>query len=207
MSYGIQQRAADSFALAGGFGLAQLLDSPGAFHRDSNHAPQSFQTLPGWAFTQDAQGANGSHTHHQRDQTYSLLFNSLNVPLPRGDAQHFVADLLAASAGVVDAGSGVDQQGRALSKERGCNNPRDRIQQVEDIIGREQLPAKVVQTLHFDPLILGLFRLIPRTVGKPAGQDRSNQESTERNPVLRICDGEFPNRGKKEKIDRQGSED
>lgn len=166
---GIQQRAADPFAFARGFSLSQLLHGPGSFYCNRDHASQGFKTLPRGALAQDAERPDGANAHHERDHADSLFFNSLNIPLARGGAKRFIADCIAAASGMVDASSRIHQQGCSLGEERGGNNPWDRIQQIEDIIGRKQLAAEVIQALHFNSLAFGFFRFIPGTVGKPAG--------------------------------------
>ncbi len=81
------------------------------------------------------------------------------------------------------------------------------IDQAEHVVRGQHLLAEGVELLQFAAAAVGVVGLPPRTFGELAGNDGSEQKGEERNPVLRIGDGEGANRRQEKEVVGQGGDD
>ncbi len=144
MGDGVEQCIANAFTFARGLCLTQLLDGASAFDSDGDHTSQGFQVLSRWAVSHHAKRADRAQSHHERDQANSGIFISLDLALAGGGAETLFTDLFPASTGVVHTPPAVDQQSRAFGKERCCNQSGNGVQQIENVVRRQQLLAEVI---------------------------------------------------------------
>ncbi len=84
---------------------------------------------------------------------------------------------------------------------------RQRIQQFENILRCQQPLAQTEKPLHFAAALLRSLGLAARAFRQIAGHQRRHQKGEQRDPVLRIGDGESPDRRQKEKIERRRGAD
>ena len=64
------------------------------------------------------------------------------------------------------------------------------IEQLNHVAGFEQALAEGVELFDFAAALRGVFGFLAGAGGKMAGQDRDDQKGEERDPILRVGDGE-----------------
>ncbi len=78
---------------------------------------------------------------------------------------------------------------------------RDGIHQLNDIALTEEFAAELVEPLDLAPALVRFVGFRADARGKLAAHNRSDQESEQCDPVLRIGDGQRPNRRQEEIIE------
>ena len=76
----------------------------------------------------------------------------------------------------------------------------NRIDEAEDVVGRQHLLAEGIELLQFTASAVGVVGFPARPIGELAGNDGSEQKGEECDPVLRIGDGEGANGRQKKKL-------
>ncbi len=80
---------------------------------------------------------------------------------------------------------------------------RHRIQQLQNVVRRQQLLAEAVKPFEFATPAHGFVRLLSRPVRQFAGNHSRGEKGKEGNPVLRVGDGEGADGRKKVVVERR----
>ena len=139
---GVQQRGFETFTLAIGFGVAQLLDRSRPFDRNSQQSANSLQGLARERRARDSKTANGLHSQPHRTVTKSSRAIDIRLFAFVGQPQLFFFQLQCAIAGAVKfLLVGEEQAGGAAFK--GVHDViGNRIHQLNDVAFTEQLLAE-----------------------------------------------------------------
>ena len=197
MSDRIEQYGTQVLALVSGFGLGEFLHGAGALDGDSDHAAQGLKRGAGERRSGNADGSGGASAQMQRSERDSALRIDDGLA-----ARTYHLKILQWKPGYFRVGAinlpGTEQvNGGGLGAESVADIGGNRIQQFGDVIGGEQALAECVKPFDVAAALNGVGSLAAGAVREFAGDAGGDEKGEERDPVLRIGDGEGSDGGKK----------
>ncbi len=199
MRDGIEQRGAQAFAFAGGFGQAELLDGAGAFDGDGDERADGLQSLAREHRAGNSQAADGTAAQAHWDEAEAVRDVDHGLFAKDDGIQAFEIEFRDNRAGAVDFLFFGEKQGGGADFENVHDLRRNAVEQLNHVAGFEQTLAEGVEFFDFAATRRGVFGFLAGAGGKMAGQHGDNQKGEKRNPILGIGDGE-PADGRQEII-------
>ena len=106
----------------------------------------------------------------------------------------------------IDIGPVGQGDGRGFDAETLHDVSRDRIQEFDHVIAGKKLLAEFVKTFGLAAALIGALCLPARSLRQLAGDDGSDQESKQGDPILRIGNGQGADRRKKVVVESQSGD-
>ena len=203
----IEQDGAQLFALARGFGAAEFFEGAGALDGDGDEAADRLQGLAGETRAGNTHAADDAHTDAQRHKGELAGGVEARFAAQGNQLQIMRFEAVDGGAGAIDVGAGGERDGGRADAEGLDDVTRNSVEQFGGVIAREQQLAESVEAFQFLAALDGGASVRAGARRKFAGRDGGDQEGEERDPVLRVGDGERADGRKKKIIESESRDD
>ncbi len=133
----------------------------------------------------DAKSADGADAHFERSEA-EIAFVVHHGFSARDDGLELVGvQFRSLDSGTIDISFFREVNGRGGNVERLDHVKGNGIQQLQNVVRRQQLLTKAVEALQFAAAADGFLSLFSRAVGQLAGNYRGGKKCEQGNPVLR----------------------
>ena len=184
-----------------GFGLAQLLDSTCPLDRNRHQRADGLQRLPGKLRSGNTEAADGADTQTDGNEVVTVLCIRGNLIEREGLLHLSLIEMSRAESGAIKFVLLWKKQRSRAGLKTFDDIIRDGVHQLDDIPFAQQLAAELVQALNLMSALVCLVRFRANARGKPAAGNRGDQKRYQRDPILRISDGQGPYRRQEEIVE------
>ena len=190
MGDGIEQDGAQLLAFARGFCAAEFFDGAGALHGDADQAPDRFQGLPRKERARNAHAADDAHAHAERHEGELLVDLDVRLSAQGNHLQVVRFEAIDGGSGTIDVGAIRQGDGGGADAEGVHDVARDGVQQLGAVVARKQQLAEGVEAFQFLAALDGGPSPAAGAFRQFAGGDGGDEEGEQRDPVLRVGNGE-----------------
>ena len=197
MGYGVEERGAKVFALAGGFGETELLDGASAFDGDGDEGANGFERLAREHRTGNSQAADGADAEAHRDKAEAIGFVHQRLFANDHGLESFEVEFRYDRTGAIDFLLFGEKQGGGAHFEDVHDLGGDAIEELNHVAGLKKALAKSVKLFDFAAALCGVRGLLTSTSGKMAGEHGNYEKSEERTQFWGSATVKVPTGGRK----------